>query len=234
MSNNGLTRRMTLVSMSLGTAGAALLGCGESEPQPPGDPPTPTPSDDDDSSGNATDCVETGSQVEGPYYPGEPPELLDISGDRVGVPLQVEFQVVDLKTNCTPLSGAEVDLWHADASGDYSGYAAFGTVGEDWLRGQQITDEDGWAQFQTVFPGSYPGRSAHLHLKVRADGFGELTTQVYFPDSLVAKILARPDYDGAPMTTLAADNFYSPETMMESQGNAKSGVVASIVIGLVA
>jgi len=223
------SRRATLISLSVTTAGVAIVGCiGSRESR---DAP-PASDDDDDTTAASIDCEQTGYQTEGPYYPGEPVELLDITGGRGGVPLQVELLVVDVQADCAPIAGAEVDLWHADASGDYSGYEDFNTEGEDWLRGQQITDSKGLVHFGTVFPGSYPGRSVHLHVKVRAAGFDELTTQVYFPDALAAEILASAGYDGADMTAIDDDNYYSPETMMEAAGDSKAGVVASIVLGV--
>ena len=222
------SRRATLISLSVSTVGAAFVGCfGSRESSAP-----PPASDDDDTTAAPIDCDQTGHQTEGPYYPGEPGNLLDITGGRGGVPLQVELLVVDVQADCAPIAGAEVDLWHADASGNYSGYEDFNTEGEDWLRGQQITGSKGQVHFGTIFPGSYPGRSVHLHVKVRATGFDELTTQVYFPADLAAAILASAGYAGAGMTAIGDDNFYSPETMMEATGDSSSGVVASIVLGV--
>jgi len=206
-----------------------LPGCSVREP--PESDPTPGANDDDDVT-PVLDCEETGHQTEGPYYPGEPDAIVDITDGRSGLPLQVELRVVDVANDCASVEGAEVDLWHADASGDYSGYEDFDTVGEDWLRGQQVTDADGIVRFQSIFPGSYPGRSVHLHVKVRATGFDELTTQVYFPDTLAEAVLARADYDGASMTPIDEDNFYSPETMTDASGDASDGVSATIVLGL--
>ncbi|MEE2828698.1 MAG: hypothetical protein VX498_05895, partial [Myxococcota bacterium] len=117
------SRRATLISLLVSTAGAPLVGCFRDQ-EPPAAPPG---SDDDDSTAAPIDCEPTGHQTEGPYYPGEPAELLDITGGRGGVPLQVELLVVDVQADCAPIPGAEVDLWHADASGDYSGYADFNT-----------------------------------------------------------------------------------------------------------
>lgn len=229
MKNKLPSRRATLISLSVTTAGVALGGCSGAGRARGG----PAASDDDDDTGaGPIDCEPTGHQTEGPYYPGEPAELLDITGGRGGVPLQVELVVADVQADCAPIPGAEVDLWHADASGDYSGYEDFNTEGEDWLRGQQITDSNGLVRFGTIFPGSYPGRSVHLHVKVRAAGFDELTTQVYFPDALAAGILASAGYDGAAMTAIDNDDFYSSETMMEAAGDSSAGVVASIVLGV--
>ncbi|MBT8495811.1 MAG: twin-arginine translocation pathway signal protein, partial [Deltaproteobacteria bacterium] len=131
---------------------------------------------------------------------------------------------------CTPIAGAEVDFWSADSSGDYSGYSEFGTQGQDWLRGQQLTDQDGIARVQSIVPGSYPGRAVHVHVKVRSPGRPELTTQVYLPDDVVATVLARPDYDGGAQTLNGADSFYADDTLTEVTGDVDSGYVATIVL----
>lgn len=39
-----------------------------------------------------------------------------------------------------------------------------------FLRGSQFTDRHGIAHFRTVFPGWYPGRCVHIHVKVHVGG----------------------------------------------------------------
>jgi catechol 1,2-dioxygenase len=103
-------------------------------------------------------------------------------------------QVRDL--DGTPLAGAEVDIWHADADGYYSGFAPGVPSGN--LRGVVVTDSEGRFEIRTVQPAPYqiptdgptgklieaagwhPWRPAHLHLMVRADGHRTITTQLYF------------------------------------------------------
>jgi protocatechuate 3,4-dioxygenase beta subunit len=57
-----------------------------------------------------------------------------------------------------PLKEAKVDIWHFNAHGLYSGVQDDGTGGNNFLRGYQMTDSNGTAQFNTVFPGWYEGR----------------------------------------------------------------------------
>jgi len=98
----------------------------------------------------------------------------------------------------TPLAGAEVDTWHADADGYYSGFAP--QVPEGNLRGVVITGQDGRFEIDTIQPAPYqiphdgptgklidaagwhPWRPAHLHLMIRAQGHRTITTQLYFTD----------------------------------------------------
>jgi hypothetical protein len=49
------------------------------------------------------------------------------------------------------------------------------------MRGHVYTDQTGRYQIETVLPGEYPGRTAHIHVKVRAPGGPVLTSQLFFP-----------------------------------------------------
>jgi len=73
----------------------------------------------------------------------------------------------------TPVAHATIDIWHCDAHGSYdnSGFKCRGLV---------KSDGQGRYSFKTIFPPSYGSRPRHIHFKVRADGFKELTSQIYF------------------------------------------------------
>ena len=49
-----------------------------------------------------------------------------------------------------PLAGAELDVWHADAKGLYSGFDP--TLPEGILRGKVLTDDDGRYEVRTIVP----------------------------------------------------------------------------------
>lgn len=169
----------------------------------------------------------TGEQTEGPYYPGVPEQRADITEDRSGVALTLTL-TIHAVGECTPIEGAEVDLWCADAGGDYSGYDDFGTEGQDWLRGHQVTDANGEVRFDAIVPGSYPGRAVHLHVKVRATERDELTTQVYLPDDLAGAVLGEADYAaGAAQTLNGDDDFYAADTLLTADGDPTVGITAS-------
>ncbi|TGD99340.1 intradiol ring-cleavage dioxygenase [Methylobacterium nonmethylotrophicum] len=147
-------------------------------------------------------CLLTPQAVEGPFYLD--PRLLrsDIREDRAGTPLTVSLDVATLR-GCTALPEARVDLWHADAQGRYSGYPDQGdrggsTVGQTFLRGTQFADRAGRVSFRTIFPGWYPGRTPHLHVKVILAGRTALTGQIYFPDAVSEAVYQGPDYAGRP------------------------------------
>lgn len=152
-------------------------------------------------------CVLTPEQTEGPYFSHHALERADIRRDPSdgsvarGVPFTLSLRIFAIgKAGCSPLPGATVDVWHCDAAGFYSDVAdpRGDTRGKKFLRGYQVTDANGVARFQTIYPGWYRGRTVHIHFKVRvksaAGQDAEITSQLYFPDKLTDAILARPPY----------------------------------------
>jgi protocatechuate 3,4-dioxygenase beta subunit len=156
----------------------------------------------------APGCVLTPSQTEGPYFVDEKLRRADIRADpsdgsvRPGALLTLELRVSSVGGGrCVPVSGAIVDLWHCDAAGIYSDAsdARFGTRGSKFLRGYQVTDAGGHVRFTTIYPGAYPGRTVHIHFKVRTSKpgrVGEFTSQLYFDDALTDRVHAQPPYAG--------------------------------------
>jgi protocatechuate 3,4-dioxygenase beta subunit len=145
-------------------------------------------------------CVLTPQQIEGPYYFDPGLVRANIREDREGVPLRLSLQVLD-GGSCAPISGARVDVWHADALGYYSGYQGqsdshnISTVGATFLRGIQMTGSAGRVTFQTIYPGWYQGRTTHVHFKVFLDRQTVLIGQLYFPDALSEYIYTKiPPY----------------------------------------
>lgn len=133
-------------------------------------------------------CAIIPEVTEGPYYFDPAMERIDITEGRPGIPLRVRLQVVDAA--CIAMEGARVDLWHCDATGIYSGYPNQGddrsvdTSGQTFMRGTQFTDANGIAEFETVYPSWYRGRTTHAHFKVFLDEITILTGQLFFPDAL--------------------------------------------------
>jgi protocatechuate 3,4-dioxygenase beta subunit len=170
----------------------------------------------------ALDCVAAPSMTEGPYFVDELLKRADLRTDpthnavKPGVPLKLAIAVFSVTGNaCTPLKGAQIDLWHCDASGLYSDEAANNTVGQKFLRGYQITDENGLVNFTTIYPGWYRGRTVHIHVKVRtfsADGTQSyaFNSQFFFDDTLTDTVLAQAPYNahGQRDTTNANDMVF--------------------------
>ena len=113
-------------------------------------------------------------QTEGPFFKQKSPQRSDLRESGAGG-RQFELSGFALSRSCRPLRGAVVDLWHADANGEYdnTGFR---------YRGHVVTGADGEFRFHTVVPAAYPGRTKHYHVKVQAPGSRLLTTQLYFPD----------------------------------------------------
>ena len=62
------------------------------------------------------------------------------------------------------------------------------------MRGIQRTDAKGVATFKTVYPGWYPGRTVHIHVRVSLGGNVVHTGQLYFPDSVSDTVYKRKPY----------------------------------------
>ena len=152
-------------------------------------------------------CVVRPEQTGGPYFVDERLNRSDIRSDptdgraRPGTPLALTLLVSRLNTgDCQPLAGAQVDIWHCDAQGIYSDVQDpdFNTIGQKFLRGYQITDVRGEARFVTVYPGWYPGRTVHIHFKIRTAPVTqrsfEFTSQLYFDDVLTDRVYTAPPY----------------------------------------
>lgn len=190
-------RRREMMALSAGAlASVALYGCGAGEDDATRSVP-----------GGATtkpDCVLTPEQDEGPFYIDLARVRQDIVEDRPGVPLALAVTVVDAST-CKPLRDAAVDVWHCDALGRYSGEPSENSEGETYLRGIQLTDGSGLAQFATIYPGQYPGRTTHIHVKVHiggqrssgtySGGHVSHTGQLFTSDRHDAEVFALAPYD---------------------------------------
>ena len=101
------------------------------------------------------------------------------------------------QVSCEPVVGATVDIWHTNTSGLYSGYGnqgEEGTAGETFLRGKQVTDADGVAEFETIYPGWYPTRAVHIHFMAYTDEGHLVTSQLYFPDAVSEAVYRTEPY----------------------------------------
>src|SRR5215213_780158 len=148
---------------------------------------------------------DTPQATEGPYFVDEMLNRSDIRPDpsdgsvQQGVPLTLVLHVYDVdEGRCSPLKGAQVDVWHANAMGQYSDIEQAGTAGTKFLRGYQITDDNGTVGFTTIYPGWYQGRAVHLHFKVRmfegSEKMLEFTSQFFFNDTVSDQVYSQVPY----------------------------------------
>jgi protocatechuate 3,4-dioxygenase beta subunit len=144
----------------------------------------------------AVHCVLTPELTEGPYYIAGEKLRRDIREGHAGTVLMLNLRVLSAST-CKPIKGAAVDIWHADAAGNYSGFGA-GAGSRTFLRGIQKTDAAGLAVFKTIYPGWYQGRAVHIHVKVHVGGSVVHTGQLFFPDATTAKAYKVAPYTSRP------------------------------------
>jgi len=125
-------------------------------------------------------CQSTPADQEGPYHREGIPmrSNLQIYKEKV-IPFQFRGKV--LSTQCLPIVGAHIQVWHANATGFYD------TESSDFrYYGQTTTDEKGAFFIKTIYPGAYLNRPPdiyrprHFHIKILIDGKDKLTTQLYF------------------------------------------------------
>ena len=170
-------------------------------------------------------------------------EREDVTEGRAGIPLELGLRV--LGPDCMPVTGALVDIWHCDALGIYSWYAAADerdSVGPallepgTFLRGSQQSGAEGLCRFHTIYPGWYPGRAVHIHGKVHhADRL--LTVQLYFPEDITDAVHARSPYASRQRrdTTNEVDVIYreggSSTLLSLSQDNGGFRAEATLVVG---
>lgn len=176
----------------------------------------------------AATCKPTTSSTEGPYYIASKVRK-NIIDKQPGTRTNLTISVVD--TECKPIPNARVDIWHANASGRYSGVSG---NAQNFLRGSQVTDAQGRATFVTIFPGWYPGRVMHIHVKVVQDGNDVLTSQLYARDAQVSQIYAKGAYKkrGDQDTNLTTDRILRGDAnLMTLKLGATITATAQLVIG---
>lgn len=156
----------------------------------------------------APDCIAIPEQTECPYFVDAALERSDIrfdpatSGHTPGATLTLRFELSQIAPagQCIVLPNAQFDIWHCDAVGEYSGAdeGRDSAAEQMFLRGYQRSGEDGVVQFTTIYPGWYPGRAVHIHLKIRVPAAGgridEFTSQLYFSDDLTDRVHAKAPY----------------------------------------
>jgi protocatechuate 3,4-dioxygenase beta subunit len=210
-------------------------------------------------------CMLVAEMTEGPYYLEGDLVRRDITEGKPGVPLLIKINVQDA-TACGPLANAAVDIWHCDAQGYYSGVAS-NNPGPDtdqsvanevatqvFLRGVQMTDEEGNAEFVTIYPGWYTGRTVHIHMKVYVGGdaqeeyIGGNTAhvgQLFFDDAISDQVYSTAEAyggrDNSQRTRNDSDNILGDHadepgfmlTLMPiTEGSLDDGFIGTISLGV--
>lgn len=133
--------------------------------------------------------VRTPAQTEGPFYPDKLP--LDTDNDllvindaitpAVGEVTHLSGVILDAKGQ--PMRNALVEIWQCDNTGVYlHSRDSDGKKNRDKNFqgfGRFLTSSKGEYYFRTIKPVPYPGRTPHIHFKIKKSGKELLTTQCY-------------------------------------------------------
>ena len=130
------------------------------------------------------DCNITTADIQGPYFiVGAPVRTILAHPDEPGQRLYISGRV--LQSDCEPpISGAMIEIWHANDAGCY-GYnfeCSTGNPEDDEynLRGKMFSNENGLYAFETILPGIYANRPMHIHIKITIPDGQVLVSQLYF------------------------------------------------------
>ncbi|KAM0386961.1 hypothetical protein FCULG_00012073 [Fusarium culmorum] len=159
-------------------------------------------------------CVLTPEVTIGPYYVSGETIRRNLKEDQEGVDLILDYQIINVET-CEPVPELYLDIWHCNSTGVYAGVNNQGNgnindktnIDNTFGRGIQQTDEDGVAQFETLFPGHYTGRTTHIHLLAHAnatmfenktlgnDIYSSHIGQTYFDQDLIHEVESLAPYN---------------------------------------
>ncbi|KAK0464250.1 Intradiol ring-cleavage dioxygenase [Desarmillaria tabescens] len=199
--------------------------------------------------GNAS-CVLNPETTEGPYYVNGEYVRSDITEDQEGVYTYVDVELIDVST-CEPVSNVYIDFWHCNATGVYAGVVASGNgdssdatnLNKTFLRGIQPTNDEGYAQFETIFPGHYTGRTTHIHVVAHSDGtvldnstFKTDTVrhvgQLFFDQDLVTVVEATSPYTSNTQVLTTNDEDQILAQTVEDETNGVDPVLEYVYLGV--
>lgn len=192
--------------------------------------------------------VSTPNLEEGPYWVDETGTAfhrsdvranLDGSNVQIGLPLHLGLTVAQVVNGVvTPMPNAYVYIWSCNALGVYSDEAAENSASDTYLRGYQVTNAHGNAQFTTLYSGWYSGRTPHIHIRVRLYGNGtsatptyDFETQLFYDPALTNEVFHRVyPYTTRPIsdTINSTDRVYTGGSEDADGVTANAGVLTTI------
>jgi len=254
-----LHRRLVLRGLGLGAVGAGLVACA-----------TDSASDGSSSGSTSASGTSTSSstsegeipdETAGPY-PGDGsngPDVLeesgivrsdirssfgDASGTAAGVPMTLELALSDLADGGSAFAGVAVYVWHCDQEGRYSMYSDE-VEDQNYLRGVQVSDDEGVVRFTSIFPACYSGRWPHIHFEVYpdADAISDstnaiATSQVALPKAVCEKVYATSGYDASAgnlsAVSLSSDGVFGDDggasQLATVTGNIDDGYAVKLAV----
>ncbi|MEU8243720.1 hypothetical protein AB0C07_36170 [Actinoplanes missouriensis] len=150
----------------------------------------------------------------------------DIAGDHPGVPLMLRIRVLD-ESSGDPVTGAVIDIRHCDA------------LARTQVRGAQLTDRNGYAEFRTVHPGWHPNEPVHIAVEVHVGGYlagGRSlahTGRLGFPEPLTAEVAQLAPYRAIRTPRAVSREHAGTLTVVpRDRFHLASGLLASIVVAV--
>ena len=135
------------------------------------------------------------AMTDGPFYPARAwrerwtdwdADLTTVQRDgrtRLARGEHLGLEAVVADTQGRLIDGAEVEIWQCDAMAAYrhAGVSADPGRHDDGFQGFGATrsGRQGTLRMRTIKPVPYPGRTPHIHVKLRHGSFGDLTSQLF-------------------------------------------------------
>lgn len=188
--------------------------------------------------------TDTPEETEGPFWIDEQLNRSNVRSNTAnaasnpgvtvdGLPLHLAISLSKLVNNVsTPLEGCYIDIWQANAQGSYSDESNTTTinesytVGENFLRGYQVTDAHGIVEFLCNYPAYYNGRCPHIHVRVRnalsSSASTNFTTQLFFDDDVTTVV-----YESVAAYATNTQRTYNADDMVYNTVTASVGSTAA-------
>ncbi|PFH54310.1 hypothetical protein AMATHDRAFT_72816 [Amanita thiersii Skay4041] len=169
------------------------------------------------------------------YVAGAPLQS-DVIDGQEGVLLVLDVGILDV-TTCQPMPNALVEIWSTNAFGDYGSF----------LRGATVSESNGIAEFQTIFPGFTSTSANHINIAVHSGSSMTSSTshngQLFFTDKWTYIVGMYPPYDQNTHTWIFNDNdsnyaaasqagFDPIVDLLSIQDDWPQGIVGYITVGI--
>ncbi len=164
------------------------------------------------------------------------------SGVAAGVPLTIQFTVLDATNGFKPLADAAIYVWHCDRDGNYSLYSQSVTT-ENYLRGVQAAGSNGVVTFSSIFPACYSGRWPHIHFEVypslaKATDLANriATSQIALPETACRAVYATDGYSQSVtnlgQVSLATDMVFGDDLAIHELGTMSGTIATGLNVAL--
>lgn len=166
-----------------------------------------------------------------------------LTGTAEGVPLTVRLRVVQANGACASLEGYAVYVWQCDRDANYSMYTL---TTQNYLRGVQVSDADGFVTFDSIFPACYAGRWPHIHFEVypslaaATNAANKVaTSQLALPQAACELVYATTGYaqsvTNLAQITLSSDTVFRDgvdQQMATVTGDVNAGFLATLDVAI--